>query len=283
MNSESGFQNVSCDLCGADDCRRVLEKDQAFYVECARCGFVYANPRIADAEEFNEEIFKERLGKYVAKNFSKKKQRDYERELRLLEPYRGGGRLLEVGSNVGGFLLPARERGWDVTGVEPVAACARYGREERGLNILPVTLEAADLPANHFDVVYSNAVFEHLPSPTSCFRAAHRVLRPGGVLYVDTVNYHCYTRDYLGERWKLLKPREHLSLFSPATLRAFCEKTGFRVLKVRTHGIRFRSNLEGRLTGLRRLREELMKLPVSIAARVRLRGDSIAALAMKTE
>jgi len=44
--SEWRRQLVPCDLCGADDAVRVLEKGGAFYVQCRRCQFVYANPRV---------------------------------------------------------------------------------------------------------------------------------------------------------------------------------------------------------------------------------------------
>ncbi|MBM3832245.1 MAG: class I SAM-dependent methyltransferase [Verrucomicrobia bacterium] len=275
------LSHVRCDLCGADDSQRVLEKEGACYAECKRCGFIYAHPRINDPEAFNEEIFQERLQTYVQKNYSAKKQRDYRRELRRLEPFRQNNRLLEIGSNVGGFLFQARQLNWSPIGLEPVVACARYGCEQRGLNIIASTLEEASLPDDHFDAVYSNAVFEHLAAPSVCFQSAFRVLRPGGALYVDTVNYACCTREYLGAGWKLLKPREHLSLYTPATLRAFCEKAGFEVLRMQTNGVRFRTNEDRKLRGLGRLREELAKFPISLACRFTLKGDSITVLARK--
>src|SRR5690606_37993196 len=138
----------------------------------------------------------------------------------------------EIGSNVGGFLYQAREQGWRATGVEPVEDCARWGQERHGLDILPCTLHEAHLPENTFDVVYSNAVFEHLPSPSHVLCEIERVLRPGGVVYVDTVNYDSYTRRFIGAGWKLLNPAGHPSLFSPATLRRFCEKAGLTVIRI---------------------------------------------------
>lgn len=272
---------VACDLCGADDARDLLAKAGGHYVQCRRCGFVYANPRPEEEDSINNQAFEDSLAKYARKFSSAKAQRSYQRNLRRFEPYRQTNQLLEIGSNAGAFLHAARELRWEPTGVEPAAACARYGQEHYGLKILPCTLEMADLPEGSFDVVYANAVFEHLPSPTTAFQSAHRVLRPGGVLYVDTVNYDSYTRRFLGEEWKLLNPSAHLSLFSAHILRQFCIKAGFEVLAITTHGVRFRTSRPAKARGLMRWGEELLKLPLSVLCRLTLKGDSISVLARK--
>lgn len=272
---------VACDLCGADDSAVVLEKDGGTYVSCRHCGLVYTNPRPVDFAAQNEESFTNTLNQYIAKCYHPVKQRQYRRELRRFAPYRRNNRLLEIGCNVGGLLYQAREQGWTAVGVEPAAACAQYGREQHGLEVLPTTLEAAALPADSFDAVYANAVFEHLASPRRVLQEIQRVLRPGGVVYLDTVNYDSYTRQRLGGDWKLLQPRGHLSLFNPVTLRRFCEQAGLRVLAITTHGVRLRPNKSRPLRGWRRWREEAMKLPLSVACRFTLKGDSISVLGQK--
>ena len=197
--------------------------------------------------------------------------------------YRRTNRLLEVGCNVGGFLDQARKQGWDAVGVEPVDACAGYGREQHGLNILTGRLEDARFPDDTFDVVYSSAVLEHVPAPSVLLREIARVLRPGGVTYHATVNYDCYTRRFIGAGWKLLSPSGHPSLFTPATMRAFCTGAGLEVLRIRTRGVRLRPNAAARLRGLRRRLEEARKLPLSAAARVTNQGDTIFVMARKPD
>lgn len=273
--------DVSCDLCGSRDAVFLLEKGGACYVRCPRCGFIFTRPRDFDTLAKNNETYEERLPRYVAKFTSAKHRRTTRAKLRQLAPFRQNGRLLEIGSNTGAFLFRARELGWQPLGVEPTESCARYGREKHGLNILPGTVEEVPLPESHFDVVYSNAVFEHLPLPSVAFQAAYRALRPGGALFVDTVNYDSYTREFIGTGWKLVDPRAHLSLYTPATLRRFCEQAGFKVLKISTHGVRFRPNDNGKLRGLPRWSEEVRKTIYSIACRFNLKGDSITVLAQK--
>ena len=228
-----------CDLCGGTAAVPVLEKDGGTYVRCPDCQFVYTWPESRTAEDINQDFFQQALARYIETNYSAKLQRLYAKDLRELRPFRGGGRLLEVGCNVGGFLHCAREHGWETTGVEPVDDCARHAREQ-GLNAITGTLEEADLPADSFDVVYSNAVFEHIPSPSSAMASIARVLKPGGIVYTKTVNFDCYTREQIGLEWKLLAPVGHVSLFNASTLSRFNAKAGLEVFRVQSNGVRVR-------------------------------------------
>ena len=271
----------SCDLCGSNRADPVLEKHGAHYLSCRDCGFIYADLSAEEGARNNYEHFDGAIARYVAKAYSAKKQAVYGRLLRGFRPYRKLNRILEVGCNVGGFLYRARIEGWHALGIEPSAECAAFGRDRYGLDIIPKVLEEAELPEGSFDVAYSNAVFEHLPRPSPVFAALARALRPGGLAFIDTVNWDCYTRRFVGKDWKLLDPRSHLCLYTPATLRRHCEKAGLEVLRIATHGVRFRRNDAEKLRGLARFREELRKLPWSIASRRRLQGDSIAVWARK--
>lgn len=273
--------HMNCIVCNGTTATTFAEKFGMSYLKCDLCAFVYADTTTMDYETYNadnnELLFETHLKKHSTKRF----QRAYAGMLNNFEPYRKLGTLLEIGCSTGAFLAKAQELGWSATGVEPVTSSAQHGIDEFGLDIRIGTLEEARLPANSFDVAYSNAVLEHLPDPLAVMREAFRVLRPGGVLYADTVNVESYTWRNLGTDWKLVDPRMHLCLFTPSTLTSLCESAGFDQLKLSSHGVRFRPNHAPKLTGLRRLADELRKAPYSFAARRNLQGDSIAVLAHK--
>lgn len=269
-----GEKHVFCDLCGADDAQPILEKKGACYVKCRQCGFLYANSPIPDYDAISEESYVRSKPSYIAAHYSPAKQRAYRRVLRRFEKFRRTNRLLEVGCNVGGFLYQARQLGWEAVGLEPVASCASYARQVRGLEVIPSTLERADLPDESFDVVYSNALFEHLLSPSHVARESARVLRPGGVIYTNTVNYDSYTRRILGTHWKLISPAGHPSLFTPQTLQRFCTQAGLKILKVRSRGVRYPEGGNAALNWL-------VKPVLSVLSRFTLKGDRIIVLAQK--
>lgn len=54
------------------------------------------------------------------------------------------------------------------------------------------TLEAANLPASHFDIAYSFMVVEHVADPAAFLQAIHRALKPRGVHFFATVNGNHY-------------------------------------------------------------------------------------------
>ncbi len=275
--------DLACDLCGGRQSRHLVSKNDGAYFECVTCGFIFSGQPDEVSASVNAEYFSGEVAKYVDKCYAAAKQRRYARKLRVFRPYRRLNRLLEVGCNVGGLLHCARTLGWDAVGVEPVAPCARYAAEQRGLEVIPTTLEAAELAAESFDAVFSNAVFEHLTSPTRVMGEIARVLRPGGVVFIDTVNWASYTRENLGAEWHLVDPLCHLCLYTPRTLNRLCEDHGFEVVRMSSHGVRFRSRSQPAARGFAHLGEELRKMPLSALARFNLKGDSIEVLARKPD
>ena len=270
-----------CDMCGEDSNELFAEKHGLEYLRCVKCSFVFSNTTDFDFTSFNEEIIEDLQSLHVGKLNSPRHLKQYRQLLKEFEPYRQSGRFLEIGCSTGSFLSKVRDAGWQEYGVEPVASSARYGIDQLGLNIHVGVLETAELASDSFDVVYSNAVVEHLSSPSEVIADASRILRPGGLFYADTVNLDSYTWRFLGPRWKLFDPRMHLSLFTPETLRIFCEKSGLEVIKMTSHGVRFHATREDKPQGVNRLLDELRKAPYSWAARRTLKGDNIAVYAVK--
>ncbi len=278
---QAGDRVLDCDLCGGLRSEALLEKNGASYRRCLDCGLVFSDLSPLASAVANEDFFAAQVARYAARSYAPEKQRLYSRRLGPFEPYRKLGRLLDIGANVGGFVHRAREEGWEAVGVEPVRACADWARREKGLDLRPTTLEEAGFAASSFDGVYSNAVFEHLRRPSLVFAELARVLRPGGLVVIDTVNWESYTRERLGRDWKLVDPRVHLCLYGPETLAAYCRKAGLEVLGIRTHGVRFLPNHLPRRRGLARLLEEIRKCPLSALAKIRGKGDRIGVRARK--
>jgi 2-polyprenyl-3-methyl-5-hydroxy-6-metoxy-1,4-benzoquinol methylase len=144
--------------------------------------------------------------------------------LELVEQHVKGGRILDVGCNIGTFVEVARGRGWDATGVDVNIEAVELGRQRKGLNLL--TLDEFDArPDLQFDVIHSSDTVEHFTDPTSVMRAYVRRLVPGGLLLVSTPNYDSRLCKIFQ-----LKPTEHLYLFNDASLRYMLNGIGLQVV-----------------------------------------------------
>lgn len=150
--------------------------------------------------------------------------------------FRDNGRLLDVGFGAGTLLKAARRAGWKPFGVD-VSPNACDQASSLGLEVFCGTLEAANYPDNVFDVVTASEVLEHVPEPKRDLREIARVLRPGGLLWMTTPHARGISALMLGLKWSVVRPPEHLQLFSVLGAKRMLEQNGLRCLGVATEGV----------------------------------------------
>ena len=203
-------------------------------VECLKCGLVYSNPRWDQSEIINHYeavedplYLEEREGRVLT----------FQRHLRPLIALTGpaaGRRLLDVGCYIGVFVEIAREAGWQAVGLEPSAWGVAEARK-RGLEVIEGTLAEADLPAASFDVVTLWDVIEHLTDPLGELRQAHRVLKPGGLIVIHTMDIESLFAKLMGPKWPWLMEM-HLYFFSHGTLKQMLATAGFELIRSEAQG-----------------------------------------------
>lgn len=144
------------------------------------------------------------------------------------------GKLLDVGCGNGHFLATMRGLGWEVAGVEPDKQAAKVARERFGLSVHEGLLEEGSFPDDTFDAITMHHVVEHLPDPINTLRECGRILKKSGRLVVAVPNIESLGHRLYREAWRGLEVPRHLFLFSSSTLRACVERSGLRVLELRT-------------------------------------------------
>lgn len=157
--------------------------------------------------------------------------------LRLLarEGVPPGSRLLEAGAGVGLFAAAAEEAGYRVTALEPAPGAAAAARARlRGPVVQTGFAERLELADGSFEAVTLLDVIEHIAGHRQALANAARLLVPGGLLVVVTLNAHSVLRPLLGRRWAWYQDPEHVHLFSPGSLRRDLLSAGFSIRRATT-------------------------------------------------
>ena len=118
--------------------------------------------------------------------------RHFQRDERFAQPF-AGLTLLDVGCGGGLVAEPVSRLGATVTGIDAGTAtieAARRHAQSMGLaiNYRTATVEELADEERRFDVVLALEVIEHVVAPEAFLKACQRLLKPGGVIAVATLN-----------------------------------------------------------------------------------------------
>lgn len=225
-----------CSLHPAEKPEKIWTKDGFDYLQCPQCALVWVNPQLTDdaVSEIYAVGFKQKQGRhpvYPGKN-------RFHEALSFIAPYRkDGGRVLDVGTFTGHFLVAAREDGWQFPeGTEISQDSAQIARDEYDLTIHIGDLLSIGLAPNTYDAITLSDVIEHVSDPLATIQKAHDLLRSGGVLYMHTPHFNSIPRYIHGKKWNVFFPW-HRTIFTAKAMREMLESNGYRVKTLRTAGI----------------------------------------------
>ncbi len=126
-----------------------------------------------------------------------------------------GGRVLDIGSGVGSFVVGCRRRGLLAFGVEPdrigqggrITSIQIASRRLQVQAFVAAVGESLPFPDGSFDLVTLNQVIEHVSDQPAVLREAVRVLRARGAVYVACPNYFRFYEPHYKIWWFPLLPK----------------------------------------------------------------------------
>jgi SAM-dependent methyltransferase len=185
-----------------------------------------------DAQGSHDPAYFER--EYFELHPGKRKYLDY--LVGLLRRYGvAGGRVLDVGSGYGFFLEALEKAGYEPVGLELSAHAVEIARQRTSAEIATASAEAPfPFPEASFDAITFLDVIEHLDQYPVTLASCRRVLKPGGLLFVITLNSGSLARPLLGKKWSFHLDPTHVHMFSAARLRGSLADAGLTPVTITT-------------------------------------------------
>jgi 2-polyprenyl-3-methyl-5-hydroxy-6-metoxy-1,4-benzoquinol methylase len=139
--------------------------------------------------------------------------------------------VLELGSAHGGFTALLQNAGYEATGLELDPWIADYARQTFGIRMLTGSVEGQKIAPASLDIIVLMDVLEHLPDPQSTLEHCRELLKPDGMLVLQTPEAPAEKtyQDLLGEEHAfthMLIPKEHIHLFSRKGAEEICRRLG---------------------------------------------------------
>jgi len=242
-----------CKLCGSAKKKLRYSIDSYDVVECNGCGVVFVDLHkdFNVSNLYSSDYYIERQEYYLKNSivdpiygFENPNIIDFKEGLELVESFKHTGRLLDVGCGMGIFLSMAKEKGWEVFGVDVSDYAISFARKKFGLNCFTGKLKNANFPDKYFEVITLWDAVEHFENPLEELEEIKRILTDDGIILFDTPNVESLMR--LIAHWtyratgglfkypvRKLYHQFHLYYFSPRTLRMLLDKAGFEIIEMK--------------------------------------------------
>jgi SAM-dependent methyltransferase len=223
---------ASCRLCDGQGPPCYVAGQFRMY-RCQRCRSAFVSP--VPSDEFLAEFYAtyhrsdDEGGSYDA--VEDRMQADFPSKIAMVKWHTGNkpGRLLDVGCGKGYFVRACVDAGIAAEGCDLSVTGVRHAVERLKVPCHHGLLSDLAPRIGTFSTVTLWATIEHLPDPINVLRDVHRILEPGGRLFLDTG---------IGDDWldrvvpgavQWYDPPQHLFVFSAAGLRTAVERAGFTV------------------------------------------------------
>lgn len=230
-------ENMIRCICGSNKYFKLFERKDSNHdfviFKCERCGLIRTFP-VPDHT-------RERYNDYGIERYLKNKKSVVsfmEMTLKEIRKFKSNGKLLEIGCSLGYFLEIAKNRGFDVIGLELDNNAVDFANNALGKGtVLQSTIEDAKFQSNVFDVVVVSHVLEHVIDPDRFLKEIKRVLKNNGIVIIVSPNSDGLCAKIKKEKWPGLRPEEHVWQLSKSIVVKLLTQEGFTVIHTKTSGL----------------------------------------------
>jgi 2-polyprenyl-3-methyl-5-hydroxy-6-metoxy-1,4-benzoquinol methylase len=225
------MDNIRCVVCGNHNPERYrvrVRRPDFAVAECLDCSFHFIPLAFRKSVDYTRYKSDDVAAEVAKADEWLKVQRNLLR-YRLIRKYRRSGKIYDIGCGFGHFLLTGRRLGYDVSGVEMSRANAAYVRGTLGIGI-----DEGDFldvkEGVRYDVLTLWDVLEHVDGAGRVVEKAARMIKPGGMLFIQVPRLDSSIASLLKGKWWAMG-LDHVNYFSKRTVQTMLRRHGFDVEK----------------------------------------------------
>lgn len=199
-------------------------------VGCLNCGSAVADPYPnADFMEKFHEKYKEKLPPPANPERENKR---HEKRIRSLMEMTKGKDFLGVGCGYGYSVIAAATLDLEAFGIDTREQPIKTAKKNLSKDHFDqTTLEQYAKSGKQADIVYVEHGLEQSSDPNAFIEAMKKVLKPGGVVYLETPDGNHFMIPSNFARWKVVTPPAVLHYFSRKGVEILLERHGLKVEK----------------------------------------------------
>lgn len=187
--SEYNFKR--CKLCGKTAAEPTYDLTDSTVYCCQNCNFHFLNQLDASAKKGINTSHLNDVSRHYIESRIDESAHLHPRRLALVQKHinLSNCKALDIGAGLGQFQLLLQTHGAEARGIEPSAIRREYAQEKFGTNLHSELVDHNYWQREYsrrFDLITLWDVIEHVNFPRETLQSAIKLLKPGGVLFLDT-------------------------------------------------------------------------------------------------
>lgn len=207
-----------CPICYSDNLILLMETAEYQLFRCVQCDLLiknYFNINKTFVQTLQNNFYTtENLNGRLKNSIFKKMAND---RIKYLMKFLSSGKLIEVGPASGEFLMIAKQKGFDIIGVEASPVFANY-LNSVGINYFYGRLEDMGKLECSYNVAALFHLLEHIENPHEFIKSIDEKLESAGLIFVVTPNLLSKTNRLFGLSHSEIVELDHLFIYSLKSL-----------------------------------------------------------------
>lgn len=245
--------NQVCHYCNSIDIKTYKKIDSYIIDYCNKCHLLFTAGSFSKvANLVNKEWYsKGYISSYLERAHDLKKR--FSKKIIQIESIIRGGNLLDLGCGVGLFLESMTETArfsWKLYGVDVNERLIKEAKTRLGQkvsNLYTGRLTSLRIKEHFFDCITCFDVLEHDDQLESTLKDIKRILKPSGLLIIQSPNQSSVMAHLCGSLWDWWAVPDHIFHFNPQSLPSVLKNEGFHIRNLYTWDPRneFILNIQG--------------------------------------